>query len=91
MRQGYQFWEDLQSHDVREAAARIDQPQFVLIGGGPNEIPVAEAASYIHHVRSRWKRFEVVAGAAHTYPERRHLDRVVQSTVDWFTATLGLV
>jgi dienelactone hydrolase len=89
MRQGYQFWEDLQEVEVLEEVSRIIAPLFVLVGSGPDEVPVDQAGAYVHHAQSAWKRFEVIGGASHTYPERRHLESVVSATTGWISSVLA--
>lgn len=89
MRQGYQFWEDLQRWEITKEVSQIRVPFLVVMGDGTNELPLAHGEAYLAHIAGNNKRLEIVKGADHTYTDSAHLHQVVSVTAAWFAQVLA--
>lgn len=76
------FFADISEYDMCGVIEELDCPLLVIHGDADDLVPV-ENAHYIYRKAKEPKRLEVIKEGNHSFDESRHIEKVVNLTIDW--------
>ena len=77
------FFADISEYDACSAVEEIGCPLLVIHGDADSLVSV-ENAHYIYEKASEPKRLQIIEGGSHGFDESKHINQIVNLTVDWF-------
>jgi dipeptidyl aminopeptidase/acylaminoacyl peptidase len=77
------FFSDFNRYDVCQAAGEIGCP-LLVIHGSADELVSPSNAYDIYQNSLEPKRIEIISGANHGFNDPKHIEKVINLTIDWF-------
>lgn len=81
------FYEDLKEYNLLEAVR--EAPPILIIHGSADETVPVDHALKLYENASKPKRIEIIDGADHIFTRAEHLDRAINSAIEWFKKFLS--
>jgi fermentation-respiration switch protein FrsA (DUF1100 family) len=76
------FYEDLRKYDLIEAVRNA--PPIAILHGNSDEIVPLEHAKKLYEAAPEPKRLEIIEDADHVFSQNKHLNKVIDLTLEWF-------